>query len=489
MSPLTFGIDATTGGPLFTPWSEGELFTTVRTEALVRPYRGREAPNPDPRVAEARLHANLVRHHLGVLPGVRAGDLASAGWAVVFPYSEPGDDHDRAVSRRRADLAPLLEHRARQAGDRFKVFAGHEGVRTSDTARDWLGRLRAPVADPVDPRIVPYYLLLAASPQEISFSFQYLLDIEYAVGRVDFWSTERGDAARVWAENLVHLEEARAPRPRRVGAFGPVTDDVTRLSRKHLVEAVIADLSPPRVQLRLDADELRETRTTPAIATRDELVAMLNDAPDVLVSGTHGLGYASPRPGDPVEANTGALICRPTSGPPAREDLFGAADLEGLRRVDGLVAMLFGCFTAGCPATGDFPSGPGRPVPRFAERPFVSRLATGLLEVGAGAVIGHVERAWDASLGARGRDGRLFVDVVARLCAGDTVGQAMELLNHRFAAYTALLATALENTRGGGFPFADGKEYTEAEVLDLWLIAYDARNFIVVGDPAARAGR
>ena len=85
-------------------------------------------------------------------------------------------------------LDPLLEWRKQRAGTRYRIFADGEGYRPGEDARAFLRRYHTDPAQPADPQEtgVPYYLLLVGSPEEIPFEFQYGLDVQYAVGRIDF---------------------------------------------------------------------------------------------------------------------------------------------------------------------------------------------------------------------------------------------------------------------------------------------------------------
>src|SRR6202008_3505939 len=109
----------------------------------------------------------------GVRFGVDPVKLAESGWGVVF-HADAGADG-------RSALEPLLARRRVQAGDRFAEL----DYRRGEQMRDWYDR-HGISAGSVDPEILPYYLLLVGPPDLIPFEFQYLVGIEYAVGRVAF---------------------------------------------------------------------------------------------------------------------------------------------------------------------------------------------------------------------------------------------------------------------------------------------------------------
>ncbi|MBK8794190.1 MAG: hypothetical protein IPN59_14015 [Holophaga sp.] len=65
---------------------------------------------------------------------------------------------------------------------------------------------------------MPYYLLIAASPQEIPFAFQYQLDVQYLTGRVHF---DQLDDFSNYAQSVTRVEKQGLARSRRVGVFAP----------------------------------------------------------------------------------------------------------------------------------------------------------------------------------------------------------------------------------------------------------------------------
>src|SRR5262249_43851696 len=101
--------------------------------------------------------------------------------------------------------------------------------------RDWYQR-HGIFPGTLDPEIVPYYLLLIGPPTSIPFNFQYLLGIEYAVGRLSF---ETADQYERYAKSVVDNESsASIPNAKAIGYWGPehLGDGVTELSLSLLIE-------------------------------------------------------------------------------------------------------------------------------------------------------------------------------------------------------------------------------------------------------------
>ena len=102
------------------------------------------------------------------------------------------------------------------------------------------------------------------------------------------------------------------------------------------------------------------------------------------------------------------------------------------------------------------------------------------------AAVAHIERVWTYSFILPSDRSWIaaFEDTVRQIMAGYPVGAAMEPFNQRYAACTELLlnSLSLEKRR-------EGFELTPTEMdrtLELWSMRNDARNYVVLGDPAVR---
>jgi Peptidase family C25 len=465
---LTFnGIDGATGAPLYPPLSAAEM------SALARNKR------PDPRQTKETIawREEVTRIHLGLREGYDPRDLASSGWGVVFPQAT-----DPAV---REALAPLLEHRQKQAAarseKRFRELAGETGYRPGESKPDFLRRLGMSTG-PADPDRVPYYLLLVGSPEEIPWSFQHQLETQYAVGRLCLDTPE--DYA-CYAQTVIAAETGRFDRPRRTVLFGAANPDDpnTHLMADHLVRPLAAELAgcggvPVETVL---AEE----------ATKQRLGSLLGgaSAPSLLFTATHGVGFQADDPRQP--AHQGALLCQDWPGPRVpgsmTENCYLAGDdVAGDAPPSGLIAFFYACHGVGTPQYDAYPqrAPAGEDRRRIAPRPFTAGLPRRLLshpKGGALAVIGHVERTWGYSFlwEGVGAQSQVFTDTLRRLLDGYPVGAALEPFGLRLGELavdlTALLDAASFN-----------EPVDEKELIRLWTAHNDARAYAVLGDPAVR---
>lgn len=409
----------------------------------------------------------------GLKEGLDPGKLEEAGWGVIFASSADSEPLREA-------LAPLLDLRRAQAGKKnerfFRELVGDDGYREGESKVAFLSRHGAGPG-PADPEKVPYYLLLVGDPEAIPFSFQYQLDVQYAVGRLCFDELED---YRRYAESVVAAETGGTGRSPRACFFGPANpgDPVTVSTSAHLVRPV--------------ADGVRSRQPGWSVetvlgekATRSQLGSLLDEAPAFLFAACHGLGFPA---GDPEQRELqGALVCQDWPGPGPgieRDHYFAAEDVGEEARVHGLVAFCYACFGAGTPRWDDFTRKSQGPRRELSSGAFLGRLPQRLLghpRGGALAVIGHVERAWGFSLvwPDAGPQITTFESTVKRLLDGQPVGWALEFFNQRYAELTSDLAAEVEAL---GF----GKKLDETVIADLWTASHDARNYTIIGDPAVR---
>jgi hypothetical protein len=418
----------------------------------------------------------------GVVEGVDPTDLAQAGWGIIFPYEDPHLPQQVPAIKER--LEPLLELRRSQAGQHFRIYEGGDGHRPNETASKFLARHGARVSDPADPEKVPYYLLIVGSPVEIPFHFQYQLDVQYAVGRIDFGQDL--EAYANYARSVVMAESGgldSAPRATFFGVSNP-DDRATLLSADHLVD-------PLYERIQEQYGERWQIDTVPREeAGRERLKRLLGaETPALLFAACHGVEFPKDDPQERQVCHQGALICQDWLGPEAgrgeipRDSYLAGEDLAGDADLRGLIAFFFACYSAGTPRFDEYTKQAFRERREtIADPPFTAALPRVMLSLprGALAVVGHVERAWGTSfLGPRRSEQiAVFQSAVERLLKGHPVGSAMEYFNGRYAALSTELTAVLER--------AQWEEPDPYEVSEMWTANNDARGYVIVGDPAVR---
>jgi Peptidase family C25 len=447
-------------------------------EELARFLSG-EAPPENLRELRSREEQREGTRHLGVMEGIDAKRLDQAGWGVIFTHGA-----DPAV---REALAPLLDLRREQAGDRFKIYEGSGGYQPGEAKGKFLARYGMGPG-PANPEKVPYYLLLVGSPEQIPYRFQSQLDVQYAVGRLHF---DRVEDYAHYARSVVAAETGKVELPRRVSFFSVENADdfATQLSTGSLVEPLLTGLSKARPDWQMSTF-LREG------ATKANLSRLLGggETPALLFTSSHGMEFPLDDPRQ--RPHQGALLCGDWPGPEAWRDAipqdfyFAGDDVTAEASLHGLMTFHFACYGAGTPRLDDFAQQAFKERSAIAPEAFLSALPTRLLSHprgGALAVIGHVERAWSYSFEWEGASAQttVFESALRCLLDGRPVGMAMEYLNARYAELSTMLADQLEETEAGAVtdPY---------ELAGLWTANNDARGYAILGDPAVRltvAGR
>jgi hypothetical protein len=408
-------------------------------------------------------------------------DLTQAGWAVLF-----ASDADPAI---KTALQPLLDLRQAEVNDDklFRVFDGPAGVRPNQTAASWALARGVSLAAPVAPRRgVPFYLLMVGSPERIPFEFQAQFDLQWAVGRLHFDNV--ADYAS-YAQKVVEYENGSAPTQQRRAAIW-MPRNPGDLATPLLAGAVGADFlgegdAPPLGQR-------QHFTLTPFIGEGQATKARLTDifrgnieggAPAIVFTGSHGAEWSL---ADPAiqQQRQGALVTQEWSRgvPLERDHYFSGEDLPADAKVHGLIAFIFACFGGGCPDQDSyFFSTDGSRLP-LTPVPLVARLPQALLARGALAVIAHVDRAFSYAfedvMGTPQE--QLLRTPVELLMKGQRVGMAADSLNLQWSTLAAQLGLAL----GGNLPGVPQPRSTT--VANLFIARDDARNYIVLGDPAVR---
>jgi hypothetical protein len=396
------------------------------------------------------------------------------GWALVFAEGE-SDEVKRA-------LEPLIAHRKQQVGPGYRELVPYiQGC-------SWLDWLGAHDVSPggFEPAKIPWYLVLVGGPDRIPFGFQYLLSVEYAVGRIAF---ETPDEYAAYAESVVRYETSNKVEQGNWGAFFGTRhpdDGATQASADRLAGPLAA--VPWQFRSRsYFAEQATKTALHGLLHGADE-----QTSPALLFTATHGIAF--PRGHALTRERNGALLCQEwpgvaagTSADAAVEALaesqyFSAADVGDEARLHGTIAFHFACFGAGTPLYDQFANLPGAPPRQLADAPFVARLPQRLLSHKAGgalAVIGHVDRAWSYSFQTSSAGNQIgpFRETIQRLFRGQSVGRAIREFRDRYATLCVYAMCVQQKMEAG--------EHIDAEAYaEILTECEDAQNYIILGDPA-----
>jgi hypothetical protein len=464
---LPFGVSAKTGRPLV-----GLSDDAVENELGTQPDDSPESLAHAERASPAGLT-------FAVEGDVDSADLSQAGWGVMFAA-----DVDKKI---KDALQPLLDHRKAQGAKPFVVYEGPTTYRPGDTANVWLER-RGVRMDVVDPsKGVPFYLLIVGSPEAIPFSFQYSLDLYWGVGRLWF---DSADEFRQYADSVVKYEKASGvDATRQLAIFAPEHDfdAATQLFNRQVAVPLVKGEGETPVPVG-SRQKFRIRDFLAGRASKNTLTQLLNGQiqggpPALLFSGSHGMGFE--RADARQLAAQGALVCHDWPGYDAisADHWFAASDVPASAKIHGLIHVLFACYGGGSPTHDEFDRMNAQPR-QIADRPFFSRLPQALLSHpsgGALAVLAHIERAWAYSFQSGKGTSQVqgFRDVIGRLLRGERIGQATDMFNIRWSVLSTMLADLQIEKQNGA-------EISRKVLGRMWIARDDARNFMVLGDPAVR---
>lgn len=471
------GIDADTGGPI-----DGDL--TIDTELIAKVARRQKSTPEDLKDARLRMHLDAQKQaHLGVAEGIDVSDLSQTGWGVVIPASLP----QKSVDGIKDALKPLLDLRKSQAANQdprfYNEFIGVDlGYQYGESKNDFLKRFgRGP--GPADPaKGVPYYMLIAGSPETIPFTFQYQLDVQYAVGRIYF---EKLEDYYTYAQSVVAAETKKLLRDQKAVFFGVANPDdkATAMSSTQLIQPLAQRMKGQYKDWIVDVID-------PEIATKATLASFLGgqSTPSLLFSASHGMSF---RPDDPrLIRHTGAILTQDWPGLKARLPVtdkmyFSADDIASDADVFGMIAFIFACYGGGIPKSDNFHRLAFGQQKDIAPYVFLSQLPLKLLSHPRGGALGvfaHVERAWGSSIAWDGavNDIETFDSAINALLNGKPAGAATEYFNQRYAEISTMLAEEIDQTS------SDNQD--DVNIAGMWTSNNDARNYTFIGDPAVRLG-
>ena len=454
----------------------------IDSEIIARAARGDKLSKDE--LNTLKLKRQGAESHFGVAEGVDEEKLDSAGWGVIFPAGL----QDKSRDAIKEALKPLLDHRMAQAGELYQEYIDSErGAKNGESKAEFLKRYRRGPG-PAKPREddgtlgVPYYLLIVASPETIPYSFQYQLDVQYAVGRIYF---ERLEDYYQYAKSVVEAETKGLKRAKKTAFFGVANadDKATEMSSKGLIPPLSNIVKEKYGPSGWGVDVIQPEHAVKATLSQ----YMGGDkTPSLLFTASHGINF---KLGDERQLrHQGALITQEWPGPKARMPVtekmyFSADDIPSDADVFGMLAFMFACYGGGTPKTDNFWQQAFGEQKNIAPYAFLAQLPLRLLSHPRGGALGvfaHVERAWGSSIvwDNSVQEIESFNSMIQALLNGKPAGFATEYFNERYAEISTMLTEEIQST--------SPENQDDVKIAGMWTSNNDARNYAFLGDPAVR---
>jgi hypothetical protein len=418
------------------------------------------------------------------LPDLWNWQDSRVGWGIILPDNDALSHADRA----RAVDAPgpireLLRDRPDAPVFRYRPHSRYRWTMLMRyfTDRDPLAPAITASGFGVEPDQIPYYLLICASPAEIPWELQYLLNSRFAVGRLDL--DEDGLANYVRALRSDWDDAAADPFATLVWATDHGTADMSHVMRQYVAEPVFRALKgdPSLTERAVLIDSAHGG------ATSQSLIGALRHAtPGLIVTTSHGVTC----PLDDPAALAASL------GLPLGEDLRFPlpADLLARWQPDGAIWYAHACCSAGASGESIYAgiSGLG---PQTAEvlsavaraGPIVAPLPRALLGAKhpARAFVGHVEPTFDYTIMQPETAQALTTGLVRGL--HDALYQEHQpgRAGHAFRSYFDPIATAASQQVTLRRDYDLGRP-VERQLLTAYLTARDRMSTVLLGDPTVR---
>lgn len=425
------------------------------------------------------------------------------GWGLVLPEREDLSADELA----RADDAPepIRELLARRAAE-GEAAAGEEAAPvlryrpgSGDAHRHlFLRDYRHGTDIPLDrprqgtgPGQLPFYLLIAASPEEVPWSFQYVLNAGRAVGRLHFDGPEAEARLGRYVEHLLsdwggESERARVEKPLAWAVDHGGGDITTLLRRAISARAHRRWLDDDQLEPRL-LDGRRGQATAAELAR-----ALAEDRPALVLGTSHGRTAPLTDP-----AAMGARLGLPVDQD--HRDLDPRALLADWRP-GGALWVAWGCCTAGSDAqslyTGLFDEGSSagrvlRAVSALGNR--IAPLPQALLGAASplGAFVGQVEPTFDWTLRQPSSKAHLSAPLVSalydHLFQPWPIGLALRPWYDSLGTlYTAWERTAADLPSGSTAEESASSRALVRTLLYLRLAIRDIQSTVILGDPTVR---